>query len=501
MKYFTNLKMVSLSLLSLFCATASAQNVTMSVTDVSLLAGQTASATVSMDFDEDAIDVLGCQLYLSGESLDGENIALKSLSAVEDAFESGADLGLSKFNTKKNRYTIMVSDKELEPMYSGEFLKLNFQVGEDVPVGTYTMTLTPYEINLKPKGQAPISLPDITFTLTVREPATTFGATDVEIIPGRSEVSVVGFSTERRNDIAGVSFNVYVPDGLTIGAAEAISEAFSGTPTITLGNFDSANKCYPVTVATASPFLQSAEWNDFLNLTVVASEEVPSGDHAVRIADIEVTTTGGNVVPSEEASFTVTIPARINSAITAPDVNLMPGRSVECIVSMESDLPHGFQLMQFNLSFDSELTLDNAEAIESAFEGTPSFACTYNSGEALYNVSVACDGGEAVCANEGVNDFMKLTFSAARNLTVGNTYTVTLSAFEASFLNAENVLKEVYPAPADAQFVITLIEPTGIEEVSTMENNGDCYNLMGVNVKNNLQKGVYVRNGKKFIVK
>ena len=192
----------------------------------------------------------------------------------------------SKYNTKKNRYTITVSDKELEPLYSGEFLKLNFQVGEDVPVGTYTMTLTPAEVNLR--GQDAITLPDITFTLTVREPATTFGATDVEIIPGRSEVSVVGFSTERRNDIAGVSFNVYVPDGLTIGAAEAISEAFSGTPTITLGNFDSANKCYPVTVATASPFLQSAEWNDFLNLTVVASEEVPSGDHAVRIADIEV---------------------------------------------------------------------------------------------------------------------------------------------------------------------------------------------------------------------
>ena len=149
MKYFTNLKMVSLSLLSLFCATASAQNVTMSVTDVSLLAGQTASATVSMDFDEDALEVIGCQLFLSGESLDGENIALKSISAVEDAFESGADLGLSKYNTKKNRYTITVSDKELEPMYSGEFLKLNFQVGEDVPVGTYTMTLTPAEVNLR----------------------------------------------------------------------------------------------------------------------------------------------------------------------------------------------------------------------------------------------------------------------------------------------------------------------------------------------------------------
>lgn len=498
MKYFTNLKMISFSLLSLFCATVSAQEVTMSVTDVSLKAGQTASATISMDFDENAIDVLGCQLFISGESLDGENIALKSISAVADAYETGADLGLSNYNTKKNRYTITVSDKEAEPMYSGEFLKLNFQVGEDVPVGTYAMTLTPEEISIR--GQATISLPDITFTLTVEEPATTFGATDVEIIPGRSEVSVVGYNTERKNDIVGVSFNIYVPDGLTIGAAEAINEAFSEAPAVTLGDYDSANKCYPATVTATNPFLQSAEWNDFLNLSIVASEDVPSGDHVIRIADIEVATIDGKVVPSEETSFTVIIPARINSSITVPDVNLMPGRSVECIVSMESDLPHGFQLMQFNLSFDTELTLVNAEAIESAFEGIPAFACSFNSDEALYNVSIACEGDEAVCANEGVNDFMKLTFSAARNLTVGNTYTVTLSAFEGSFLNTENVLKEIYPAPADAQFVITLIEPTGIEEVSTMKDNGDCYNLMGINVKNNLQKGVYVRNGKKFIV-
>ena len=78
MKYFTNLKMVSLSLLSLFCATVSAQEVSMSVTDVSLKAGQTATATVAMDFDEEALEVLGCQLYLSGEGVDGPGRAGRS---------------------------------------------------------------------------------------------------------------------------------------------------------------------------------------------------------------------------------------------------------------------------------------------------------------------------------------------------------------------------------------------------------------------------------------
>ena len=499
MKYFTNLKMVSLSLLSLFCATVSAQEVSMSVTDVSLKAGQTATATVAMDFDEEALEVLGCQLYLSGEGVDGESIVLESVSAVEDAFDTKGDLGLSKFSTKNQRYTITVSDRNLEPMYAGDFLELNFKVGEDVPTGTYTLTLTPAEINLR--GQNPLELPAITFTLTVEEFETFFGATDVEIIPGRSETSIVGFYTERKNDILGVSFNVYVPEGLSIGAAEPINEAFTDAPSVTLGDYDSANKCYPVTVTTTAPMPQEVEWNEFLALTVVASEEVPSGDLTVSIADIEVAAVGEKFVPSPETSFTVTIPARINSSITSPDVELQPGRSVDCIVSMESDLPHGFQFMQFNLSFDAELTLDNAEAIESAFEGAPAFDCTFNNDQALYNVSVACQDGEAVCFNEGVNDFMKLTFSAARNLTVGKTYTVTLSAFEAYFINEMNEEKEVYPAPADAQFVITLVEPTGIEEVSTMDYNDDCYNLMGVNVKNNLQKGVYVRNGKKFIVK
>ena len=166
MKYFTNLKMVSLSLLSLFCATVSAQEVSMSVTDVSLKAGQTATATVAMDFDEEALEVLGCQLYLSGEGVDGESIVLESISAVEDAFDTKGDLGLSKFSTKNQRYTITVSDKEAEPMYAGEFLELNFKVGEDVPAGTYTLTLTPAEINLR--GQNPLELPAITFSLVLQ---------------------------------------------------------------------------------------------------------------------------------------------------------------------------------------------------------------------------------------------------------------------------------------------------------------------------------------------
>ena len=54
-------------------------------------------------------------------------------------------------------------------------------------------------------------------------------------------------------------------------------------------------------------------------------------------------------------------------------------------------------------------------------------------------------------------------------------------------------------APAEFNIKVT-VGATGIESVS-VENNAPVYNLAGMLMNGNLQKGIYVQNGKKYIVK
>ncbi len=158
-----------LAVFALVSTSAMAQKV--SITDVTVEAGNKAAATLS--FEAEGKDVVGFQFYVSGEQVDGTNIVLESLEAIEDAFAGGSDLSLSKFNTKKNRYTVLVGDKENEPLTEGEFMKMNFAAAADLPEGDYNLNLNVYEINIA--GADPVEQGDVAFKVTV-------GATGIEAI-------------------------------------------------------------------------------------------------------------------------------------------------------------------------------------------------------------------------------------------------------------------------------------------------------------------------------
>lgn len=77
------------------------------------------------------------------------------------------------------------------------------------------------------------------------------------------------------------------------------------------------------------------------------------------------------------------------------------------------------------------------------------------------------------------------------------TFTEPKNTIQIKFLNAESVL----------QFKLKVTDGTesGIEDIITdaeaQKGNGKIYNLMGVEVKGNLTPGIYIRDGKKFLVK
>ena len=89
-------------------------------------------------------------------------------------------------------------------------------------------------------------------------------------------------------------------------------------------------------------------------------------------------------------------------------------------------------------------------------------------------------------------DFLKIKFTAKEGLAAGD-YNITLAVSEINLKGADPI------GQADLTFKVT-VGGTGIEAIEVL-NNAPVYNLNGMLMNGNLQKGVYVQNGKKFIVK
>jgi hypothetical protein len=89
-------------------------------------------------------------------------------------------------------------------------------------------------------------------------------------------------------------------------------------------------------------------------------------------------------------------------------------------------------------------------------------------------------------------EFLKIIFTAKEGLAEGD-YNLNLNVAEINLTEGDPVEQ------GDVAFKVT-VGPTGIEAIEVI-NNAPVYNLNGMLMNGNLQKGVYVQNGKKFIVK
>lgn len=95
-----------------------------------------------------------------------------------------------------------------------------------------------------------------------------------------------------------------------------------------------------------------------------------------------------------------------------------------------------------------------------------------------------------ITGNDG--EIFNFTVTADAGMAEGE---VTLNVTKVVVLDGTNELTASFDA-----IKINVTTDTGIESVS-VENNAPVYNLAGMLMNGNLQKGIYVQNGKKYIVK
>ena len=186
-----------LALFAMVSTSAMAQSV--SISDATVESGSTGSATATLDTG--GKEVLGFQFYLSGDKIDGASLVAE-VEAIDEGFNADPNVKISKFNTKKNRYTITVSNSDNEPMNDGDFMKINFTAAEDLAEGEYNLTLNVAEIIIA--GSDPIEQGDVAFKVTV-------GSTGIEAIEVINNAPVYNLNGMLMN--GNLQKGVYVQNG------------------------------------------------------------------------------------------------------------------------------------------------------------------------------------------------------------------------------------------------------------------------------------------------
>lgn len=178
------------------------------------------------------------------------------------------------------------------------------------------------------------------------------------------------------------------------------------------------------------------------------------------------------------------------------DFSIAPGGTAEMVIGFESSLTD-IRSYEFKFVKPDGLEFSDPVQIDEAFDGgTADFNFSYASKKNRYTFGLTEKDGEVILPG----DFAKLKVTAAEDLAEGE-ITLEITNCEVTYGAGGNKNVTLDPAPADFTVKITVAKDTGIESATVEQNNAPVYNLAGMLMNGNLQKGIYVQNGKKYIVK
>lgn len=189
----------------------------------------------------------------------------------------------------------------------------------------------------------------------------------------------------------------------------------------------------------------------------------------------------------------------MGQTVSATDVTVAAGSTEASTLSFTAEGKDviGFQFYVSGAEevFGTDLTLASVEAVEDAYTvgADVGFNGKFNTKKKRYTVTIGDKENEPFIEGE----FLKFNFAAADGLANGD-YNVTINVCEMTYKDSEGKIKSEEPNQDIA--VKVSVGGTGIEAIEVI-NNAPVYNLNGMLMNGNLQKGVYVQNGKKFIVK
>ena len=339
---------------------------------------------------------------------------------------------------------------------------------------------------------------------------------DITIAPGETATVTVNLTTEQV-EVGLVEFNMTFPEGFDFPAAssseetkkgkgsnykvvsELVDDHFDGDFTLGVTNKQKKKIVYVLLSANSSEDNFAETEGPLFTFDITATDEAQSG--YIQITDFNLGDQGGNdlggtvaentgkitVGGAAEPKFEATIAASGRTVAFSPDKALdftgvegltayvvakftaaqswlVPVEKVPAMTAVVLEGAAGKVEIPYT---DEDVTAPETNLLTPV---TEAFTVT----DAQYGTIWVMSGGKFKKAAVGLN------------IPVGKAY-VELDAATAKFIGDE--------------LDIAYGEPTGIETINAqLDDNAPIYNLNGVRV-NKLQKGVYIQNGHKFIVK
>lgn len=210
-----------------------------------------------------------------------------------------------------------------------------------------------------------------------------------------------------------------------------------------------------------------------------------------------------SLVPDEFAKIEEFDPTEPSVEMKATDVTLNNSRKGETTLSLNSTIPSDIVALQFRIYAPDGITIEGYEAIEEAFSGGyNSISLSYSAPKKRYTIIIVSLDGEGydapMCQGEGFIGFLKLKIKASEEIEYNKDYTVELKEIK---LYEEEHTETIHGD--DTSFTVTVVNenPTDIEEIVSDVNTDTTYNLSGIQTSKILRKGIYIRNGKKTVVR
>jgi hypothetical protein len=321
---------------------------------------------------------------------------------------------------------------------------------------------------------------------------------DLTINAGEQGVLEV-YLTKDNSLLASYQMDLELPDGFTIPQYEEDEEYYYSVETSDEmhkkdGSLSVAEITKGVNISYLnSKTLKSAENGLLLSITIDVASTVSPGTYDLKLSDIQFSTNEdpANTVIMDDVSFTITVPGASTETVS---ISLANANSYNTYVAEKdldfttiSDKAEAYIVTAVSAT---EATLEKVDAVPAS---EPILIKCLGSGDLEVPVAASTptvSGNKLATGQPSDGDYLLATDGSKFVLWNGEG---TLASNKA-YLPAGAISSGAKP------FSIDLGTATGISEVKAAKADGAIYSISGVRVAET-QKGVYIMNGRKVIVK
>ena len=164
-----------------------------------------------------------------------------------------------------------------------------------------------------------------------------------------------------------------------------------------------------------------------------------------------------------------------------------------------------FDIYEFDRATTGSVTFKKLAAETETTAGKPYLVnfTTAKSNLTFENVSITATTAGTVTKNSVnfIGSYAPVSFTTSGNFGVLSDGSIKEGNAGNSSINGYRAYFTGLTAPTSARVLIIDEETTGINNVTVKAENNDVYTLAGAKVIGQPQKGIYIKNGKKYIVK